>query len=217
MLYNITWENYLLHLIDHCSKEELLSFKYVIVSGYVFNGNRMENVTKSMPLYPLPELLSEFKSLPRASFEAHYHEMLREQFHDIHLIIMDPITSHHNVLIVWSKKEEEYLYPLLTFLKNEFNLPSINLNQLFERGYIDPIEFDLEKISEAYKPRMRKLIQEQNDIISKTSEGRRNLLSKMSNKEKKRKLKSLGIKFNDNDNLDNLLIEGWVNDEDSFI
>lgn len=56
--------------------------------------------------------------------------------------------------------------------------------------------------------------------LESTKDGREKLLSKMRTKDKKRKLKELGITVTSNDtDLDKLLIDAWVNgdeDEDDY-
>ena len=52
--------------------------------------------------------------------------------------------------------------------------------------------------------------------MSTTRDGRLKLISRMSKKDKIEKLKELGIKVTsvDKNNLDELLIDGWVNDDE---
>lgn len=226
MLYRIDFQHFLTHAIDHFTLDQICHFEYVIISAKVANGRRLKNTVKVNELYPDTDIVinySEFKD--KEIMEKMYFEMLQGGGNKIkkknygmilYNVFVNPLIQHNDIMIVCDKEENDYIEALCKYLKKYFHIESINLNQLFTKGYVDEIYISMDKIRDSAVDIRIMAAELAVESYETTRGGREFLLAKMTRKEKIQKLKKLGIKVSakDKDNIDELLIEEWVNSED---
>ena len=224
MIYRIDKQHFLTHAIDHFTRDELIHLKYAIISAAINNYGKATNVSKVNELYPTVEIIenyAEFKD--KRIMEKMYMELLTPDKNErginfatttIYKCFINPLLKNDDVVIICDRNENDYIDVLCKFLKKHFELEVIDLNELFTKGKIGPIYIDRKSIKDkAVDIRLDSLDKKRRDLET-TSDGRRKLLGMMNKKEKLRKLKEIGITVNDNDNLDELLIDAWVEDEE---
>lgn len=197
MLYRIDYDRFLLHMIDHFTREEILHMSFLVISGSVMNSGHADNVTKCLDLFPSADVieathgiedmdiirkayLSELnptEPITKSSMAALYYKY-----------ILNPIELHHDVCIICAKTENKYIDVLCEFLKDEFDLEAINLNTLFTKGRVGPLYIDLDRIHDNCVDYRRKSVKALRDSMNTTREGRTKLVYKIMNKKAKIKL-----------------------------
>lgn len=228
MIYRIDFQHFLTHAIDHFTRDELTHFQYAIISAKIKNGGRVSNMAKISELYPDSETVinySEFKD--KNILENMFMDMLHPSKKDsgdkyewrsgiFYRTFINPLKYHHDIVIICDEIENDYIDVLCKCLKKYYAIEVINLNELFSKGKVGPIYIDRDEIHNKAVDIARTASKEMIKSMSTTRDGRLKLISRMSKKDKIEKLKELGIKVTsvDKNNLDELLIDGWVNDDE---
>jgi hypothetical protein len=218
MLFRISFENFLVHAIDHFTRDELLSMHYAIISAVVRNGGRMakDECVKINQLYPSSEIVVMMEAYSnKEAIEKAYLEELKGSENLIYLTFVVNILAHKNVCIVCCDRENLYIDILTNYLKKNYSLDCIDLNKLFMEGKVNPISINLNKIHNKSVSLRKSVIKDGKDYMNSTRDGRLLLLQKMNKQDKIKKLKELGIKVRkiDHKDLDELLLEEWVGSE----
>ena len=226
MIYRIDMKHFLTHAIDHFTLEELTHFEYAIISSPISNGGRTKNVAKVNELYPTADILIEYDEYKDAEmFERMYMDLLKPKgfkeerkymIRTVYHTFINPLLNHVDVMIICDESENLYIDVLCKYLKNEFDIEVIDLNQLFTKGRVGPIYIDRDKIWDNAVDIRRAAGRDEIEAMESTPGGRLRLLEMMNRKDKIRKLDSLGISVTNADkhNLDKLLIDAWVEDGD---
>lgn len=222
MIYRIDMQHYLTHAIDYFTKEELLHFRYLLISAHIANLSKQKNVTKQLNLWPTTEIIDTYQSTKDAKLmEKMYLDLLDIKGPDdewigdvIYKTFVNPMLFHKDLVIVCDRTENVYIDVLCKHLKKTYSLEVIDLNKLFSDGQIGPIYINRKKIHNRAVDIRRIAAKKSADALETTRDGRMSLLEKMSKTEKVKKLKDLGISAKKSDNLDSLLIDIWVEDEE---
>jgi len=226
LLYNITWQNFLIHAIDHFSKQDLIEAQYVIISGKMpYGGLNADHIAKCAQLYPPSDILLEYSATNNPElFKKSFLDYLGSDLHDDQVWIQNTILktilnlhdAHWNVILICDKSESLYLSTLTEFIQKQYHLASIDLNELFEKGHVGDIYIDRTDVNHRIVDLRRKAAISEMHSKSLTEHGRAELLEKMSRKDMIRKLKELKINTTGrktDEELRSLLIDGWVKDE----
>lgn len=216
MLFRVDFEHFLTHMIDHFPREVLCNMHYPIVSAGVRCGGRASNVAKVNELYPSAELtISYSENKNKDVLRRAYKDELKDCLHTLYVTFAEPImTHHHNMCITCMRQENDFVDILAEFIEEQFGIHCIDLNELFTKGHVDQFFLDTKEINNKLVSIRREFGKKMMKEMELTEGGRANLLKSMSKKEKIAKLRDIGIKVNksDEDNLDNILQEAWVND-----
>lgn len=226
MIFRIDIQHLLTHMIDHFTRNDFSNnFQFAIVSAKVRNGGRVSNVAKINELYPTPEIVESYAEYKdKKVLERMYFDMLKPDKDDnskwqdniIYKTFLNPLLSHHNIVIVCDEIENDYIDVLCKYLKKYFSVEVIDLNELFTKGHVGPLYIDIDEIHDkAVDIRLNSLRQE-NEQLASTSDGRMKLLRNMTKKQKIKKLKELGISISKEDmkDIDKILIDTWVEDDE---
>ena len=229
MIYRIDMQHFLSHAIDYFTAEELTHFQYAIISAAIKNGARMNNVVKASDFYPTPEIVAEYAEYSDKSImEKMYMDFLnpkrendigldRNQMANIfYRTFINTLVMHVDVVIICDKSENDYIDVLCKVLKKEYKIDVIDLNKLFSEGRIGPIYIDRNEIWDRAVDIRRAAGKDQIRALESSSGGRLKLLQLMNKKQKIKKIKELGINItsHDNEDLDAILMDGWVNDDE---
>lgn len=215
MLFRINYENFLVHMVDYFSAEELTSLNYLLVSAGIGAQGRCANVAKDAGgLYPNSDDISEYLDTENIEiFRKKYYGFLKKNAKpSAYANIIQPILKHrHNIVLMCRKDEDFYMDILIEFLSKEFNLQSINLNELFEKGETDIYYLDKTAVHNRSVEVAREIVEESKQAYMSTDDGREKLVRHiMSDKQKRHELKKMGIDFGKKDNLDELLLAAWA-------
>jgi hypothetical protein len=215
LLYRIDFERYLTHAIDHFTKDELSHFEYAIISAGVNNRGLLDNVVKISALFPTTDIMTNFADYGNKEIlKKMYFNFLDdvESRKIIYKVFINTFLHHQDILIICREKENAVIDVLVEYLKKNYSLECIDLNELFSTGKAGSIYIDRDKIHNKTVDIRREATKDRFKSLESTSDGRLDLLNKMSVKTKIKKLKSLGINVTKSDlkDLDKLLIELWV-------
>ncbi len=213
-------------MIDYFSYEELMHFQYLIMSAKIPFGGRIPNGAKAHALWPPPEIAIELADNPNPKiFEKEYHAFLDSSETGgstnvtwgggfIYKTFINPYLNHVDILIICDEKEQYITDALCSYLKKNYKLETIDLNQLFKTGHVGEIYIDRNLTRDKAVDIRRAAGNDMIRALEGTREGRLKVLSMMSKKDKLKKLKELGITVTDKDKdrLDALLIDAWVDD-----
>ena len=217
MLYRIDLEHFLMHCIDYFTRKELTSIKYLIISNNIQNLDKAPNVYRSASEYPSSEILTNYYTNNDLTlFKNEYLTELKIVKNCIYRDIIYPIAHHEPLFIIYRAKENFIIDILTEFLSEEYHIDCIDLNKLFINGEIDPIIYDHDKITETDKKINKELKKEWIETQEETSAGRKQLLSRMSSKNKEKLIKKLGYntdKLKESE-YDSILNDEWVKDSD---
>lgn len=232
MIYRIDIQHFLNHAIDHFTRDELAHFQYAIISAAVKNGNRAPNVCKISEIYPSPEIVAAYAEYKdKEILEKMYMEELMPSKHPetgndpmanrVYETFVNPLLKHHDIVIVCDQKENDYIDVFCKYLKKQFEIEVIDLNELFTKGRTGAIYIDRSEIWDRAVDVRRAASKMRYRSLESSHDGKLKLLNMMTKKEKIAKLKELGISVTERDkeNLDKLLIDEWVendNDEDEL-
>lgn len=232
MLYRIDLENYLLDLIDFFTRDEILSFHNIIISTRIaWSAGATGPTHRLNSLYPNVETQTyylETKNFDTA--EEMYFDMLesKDGKSDIRHIpeyafsmepilqyLVRPILNNAPVLMLCMRDENWIVDMLSHYMKKKYNIDTIDLNQLFSKGSIGPISIDMDELRKMDRKNTGIVAKDTIYLKSLTEDGRREILHAMTEKDKIRKCKELGIKLKHDDlkKLDKILLEGWVADD----
>lgn len=222
MIYRIDFQHFLLHAIDHFTRDELVHFQYMLISSGVKCNHKVRNVVKCIDLYPRNEVVIDYGSdgdeniLEARMFEE-YDRILKESPDIFYSYFLNMISRHIDVVIVCDKLENIYIDILSRYVKKKFNIEIVDLNKLFTEGRIGPIYLDRDEIWDQTVDIRRAAGRMMLQSLESTQDGRMKMVKEiMSKKQKLEKLRELGVKVrrDDRKNLDQLLIEAWVEDGD---
>jgi hypothetical protein len=203
-------------MIDYFTTDELVSLSYLIISASIRNQGASPNVVKCNDLYPSSEEISNYIQLEdKKLLHKGYYKELKEMQNTVYNAIIEPILRHHhNIILLYNETEDVYIDILCDFLKEEFNMDTIDLNKLFKEGETDIFFIDKHSVKNKCVDLNRAVVKEKITAMEQTEGGRAKLLSMMSKDEKLKKLQELGIKINKSDkkDLDELLRLEWVNE-----
>lgn len=224
MVYRIDYQHFLTHMIDHFSREDLLHFQYLIASAAVASRGMVDNVAKSMHLYPDTDVVCDYaKYQDKELMEKQYLKNIEPEPNDgdwfgsvIYSCIVEPLMKHVDIVLVCDRAENDFLDVICKYLKKRFHIEVIDLNELFTKGYTGEIHIDRDKIRNSAVDIRRSAGKSFIENLEKTKEGREKIMKRMTKKMKIKKLKELGIDITerDTDRIDDLLVEVWVNDQD---
>ncbi|MCM1233259.1 MAG: hypothetical protein NC489_24340 [Ruminococcus flavefaciens] len=131
--------------------------------------------------------------------------------------IINPFLEHFDIVIVCDRNENDYIDILCKLLKKKYFIEVIDLNELFSTGRVGEIYIDRKKIRDNAVDIRRNAVKQEHESLATSRDGRLKLVqSIMTKKEKIKKLNELGITVHkeDEDNLNRLLIDAWVDDDD---
>lgn len=227
MLYRINYKNFLMYAIDYFTRDELAGINYIIISAKVANNGKAVNVLKNNSLYPTIEASEVYDSTKDLDIlEKMYRDTL---FSDENIEagyvnddswgyaslykIIHPVLQNKPVMLICDSEsnEDAYIDVICRILKKEFSLDVIDLNQLFTTGHVGPYRIDLDKIHDKSVKIARSITQQAIKDKASTREGRMELISQMSKKEKLKHLKKFGTKLSEREmqNIDQILLEEW--------
>lgn len=225
MLYRISYENYLLHMLDFFEKDDLVNMNYAIISSGIrnqgtFSSDNSTNMGKAISiaqLYPSSTIIAEYIDFPEI-FEKEYISELKESENLIYMTLVSNILyNRHNIILLYRDRESMYIDILSAFIYKKFRLPCVNLDELFIEGKTDVYGYHRKRVIDRAENIKLNAIKEINQSMSKTEAGRVSLLSRMNKDDKLKKLKELGIKIPKNssdDKITELLKEEWCSEEE---
>lgn len=227
MIYRIDYEKFLIHMIDHFTRDEILHMQYAIISAQIINSGHSNNTVKFNDLYPDPEIVCTYA-------ETHDKELMRKMYMNqleskddemylyqveflIYKIFLNPLELHQNICIICGKSENDFIDVLCEFLKKNFGIEVIDLNQLFTTGRVGSIYIDRDEIHDRCVTIRRAAEKTQKEALETTKEGRAELVHKhMKKKDKIRTLNKLGITptSTKTEYLNELLTDAYVNNDE---
>ena len=217
MLFRIDIERYITHAIDHFTRDELASFQYLIIGTLTNQGRApIGSIVKLNDLIPPIDIQTGFAaSGDRDMLRKEYSKVLDECKSILYKAFINPIIFHNNIVIICKQAENPYVDVIVEYLKKNFKLECIDLNELFTTGRVGPIYIDRGEIHNKAVDIRKEALINQYKALETTRDGRLKLLNNMNTKNKMKKLKSIGINVTKADikDLDKLLIESWVEDE----
>mgnify|MGYP001643937319 FL=1 len=218
MLYRIDLEHFLTHMVDFFTVEEITACNYIILGTIPNNGRSSSNVVKLNELYPETDTLLKYEETHNTDIlRGEYLEHLKEP-HVQNLIyesFLNNVLNHVSIVLLSRADENFWVDILIEYLKDEYHVETIDLNELFKTGQVGPIRIDYDEIHNRSVDVRRQAGKEMIRSLESTRGGREKLLGMMDSKEKIRKCKDLGIKVTkaDINNLDEILMEAWVEED----
>lgn len=226
MLYSIDIQHFLTHAIDYLTADEINNLNFIIISSKVMNGGRSRRVIKQSNLYPTIEMIDvyiEYKD--KEILRKLYDDLLtpdpkdkdnRWQDNLIYTTFVDLLLKNYDLVMISDQSEYDYIKTISDYLKDNYSIETIDLNELFSKGRIGSIYIDKKEIRDKAVDIRRYSVRRMQKEKESTSDGRAELLGLMTKKEKIRKLKSLGFKVTDESDkeLTKILIDEWVNDSE---
>ena len=219
MLFRIDIERFLTHMIDHFTMDDILSMEYAIISAGVKCGGRAGNMAKISILHPSgasSDIIETYdKYQDKAILRKMYFEYLKEYENRLYLIFVSPVLNHQNICIICCERENYYIDILVEYLEEKFRIECIDLNKLFIKGRVGRLYIDRDLIHDKAVDIRRAAAKDNLKALESSKDGMLQLLGIMSKKEKIKVLKKRGIQTNKSDykDLDQLLMEEWVEDE----
>lgn len=207
-------------MIDYFTTNELLSLQYLVLSAGIHNSGLVSNVVKINDLYPTTEIASGYIDYgDKDLFRKSYTEELKDTKNILYRTVLRPIVKFHHNIVLISKDgvEEFYLEVMADYLRKQFGMPTIDLNQLFTEGETDVFYIDRQTVHNNTVDIARDVVRMERRDLESTIDGRIKLIRDIMNKDEKlKKLKELGIrvKKSDRDDLDRLLMEAWLEDRE---
>lgn len=225
MIFRCDLQHFLVHAIDYLSLQDLTNMQYAVISSKMSVSGRALNVSKVNQLYPDIDTIcawADYKD--KDLLRKMYFGMLSlkdekldkdesNEFHNcIYQVFINPLLEHYNIMIVCDKEENVFIDLLCEYLKENFYIEVIDLNELFTKGRIGHIYIDRDEIRDKAVDIRRAALKEQIRNMASTREGKAALISKMSDKEKKKQLKKYGVKLRDNEmeDIDEILLDEWT-------
>lgn len=216
MLYRIDYEHFLLHAIDYFTRKELISINYIIISGNIFNTDKMPTVTRQVSLYPSSELINKYLANKNLDlFKQEYFYELDNVDNIIYSNLIKPLINNHEpIFIICRIKENFIIDALIEFIHNKYKIDCIDLNKLFINGELSLIDYDQDKIKKVFKETEARVAKDWINMQKETKEGRKQLIKSMSDKVKAKLIKKLGYNTNkiSKSEYDDILTNDWVNE-----
>ena len=218
MIYIISHEKFLMHMIDYFTKEELSYLEYRIISAGIIAGNNVMSVSSANALFPSFENQNNWiETQNREVLTNGFYADLDLEFNNLYYSILKPFYDHCDVVLITTESEYVYLEILAKYIFEKFSIPVINLNELFHRGELDPVKWNPKRIRESIEKLQRKIKETNNDSMQSTASGRITLLQHMNRKERIKKLIQIGVDVDAHESdemIQELLMEAWVKDDD---
>ena len=228
MVYRITFDRFLLYGIDYLSLQDITQIHYLVLSARVTNLGKLPNVVKISDLYPTVDIVTTYaESGDKMLMYKMYWDYLSgedEYTHDewnptdtiVYKAFINPLIRHFDVMIVCDRSEDEYVDVLTDYLDKKFGVPVINLNRLFDEGRVGPIYLDRDRVRDNAVDVRRKAANEEAKALSTSRDGRLKLIGMMNAKEKRKRLRDLGISPEgmSNKEMDEVLFDVWVDVDD---
>lgn len=216
MLYRIDYEHFLLHAIDYFTRKELISINYIIISGNIFNTDKMPTVTRQVSLYPSSELINKYLANKNLDlFKQEYFYELDNVDNIIYSNLIKPLINNYEpIFIICRIKENFIIDALIEFIHNKYKIDCIDLNKLFINGELSLIDYDQDKIKKVFKETEARVAKDWINMQKETKEGRKQLIKSMSDKVKAKLIKKLGYNTNkiSKSEYDDILTNDWVNE-----
>lgn len=225
MIYRIDLQHYLVHAIDHFSLKDLTEMQYCIISAKIPNGGKCRNVVKMNDLYPSTEAVINYA-------DTHDKSILKKMYIDemfpkhkkgepetstftnaIYQTFINPLLQHYNVMILCDELENPYIDCLCEYLKDEYGIEVIDLNELFTKGRVGSIYIDRKEIKDKAVDIRRGALRDQVKAMSSTRDGKEMLIAKMTKKKKLKELEKFGVKADKDDDIDSMLLEEWCRED----
>lgn len=214
MLLRINHKNFIIHMIDHFTREEILGMNYILVSAGMKAKRRANNVWKSLDLYPADETAKEHITYQNIDlFRKNYFRDLEDSEDAIYTELLKPIIEEHSTrVLICKEKEDDMMDVLCEYLEKKYGLQAVDLNKLFTEGKTPSVKFDREKLKRKIVDINRRVTKQGEAEAERSSGGRFRLLKTWDKKKKMKKLKSLGIRCNNlsEDEMTRILMDEWV-------
>ncbi len=216
MLFRIDYEHFLSHMIDHFTRNEILQMLYIVISANMPIGSRsVTNISKFSEFYPTTEDIQTLISTgDEKLFKKIYIDKLHEDTStriDIYNTFVTPVDHHTNICILCRENENLYIDAIVEYLKTEYTVDCVDLNKLFTDGHSGELYINFDKVHDKMVGVRRIAAKMNYEMLERTPDGRREIMSRMSKKDKIKKLREMDISVNKNDDIDTLLKDEWVN------
>ncbi len=227
MIYRIDMQHFLNHALDHFSLQDITTFQYCIISAKIMNNGMARNVVKMNDLYPdYNTVMTYVDTKDKSILEKMYRSMLKPEkkfmknesttFESlIYQTFINPLLQRFNIMILCDKEENDYIDILCKFLKDEYNIEVIDLNELFTKGRVGPIYIDRDEIRDKAVDIRRAALRDQVRALSSTRDGKESLITKMTKKKKLKELDRYGIDGSDmkESEINAALLEEWCRED----
>ena len=198
--------------------------EYAIISAKVTNNSKFQSCVKVNELYPSIETTIAYAETgDKKILEKMYMAELKPEKKGgrevspvgalVYNAFIAPFLHHVNMMIVCDEDENDYIDVLCKFLKDEYKLEVIDLNQLFTKGKVGPIHIDRDEVHDKAVDIRRAAATDQFKAMTSTKDGKAMWINSLSKKKKIHLLKKYGIDAGDGDNLDALLLEEWCRED----
>lgn len=228
MVYRCDIQHFLHFVIDYFSLQDITSMQYAIISGKVKCGSRAINTSTIPALFPNPEIIIHYSDkMNKDIMKKEFMDQLKSKDNTYgeeymtsnpsinwaYLGIANPLLEHVNTCIICDEDENDYIDVICDWLKDDFHIEVINLNKLFDDGYVGPIHIDRKDIRKAIVDVRRDAVNQMKQTMMSTESGRMSLLSKIDMKDKIDQLKKRGIHPTADDDIDQMLSDIWADEE----
>lgn len=223
MLYRIDMKNFLVHAIDYFSLSDLTHMEYCIISAKIPNGGKDKHCVKMNDLYPSSDTIVAYTETgDKKLLEEMYIGMMKSKDKNIesnpysiriYQTFINPFLQHVNMMIICDESENDFIDALCKYLKEEFGIEVVDLNQLFTKGRVGSVYIDRGEVRDKAVDIRRAAVRDQTRAMASTRDGKEMLIEKMKRKKKIAMLKEYGIKVNPDDNVDAILLEEWCRED----
>lgn len=228
MVYRVNWKNFLIHMIDWFSFQDLMEMNWLIMSVPLGTNGTNSRIVKSIQLYPGSEIVDLYvETQDYETAKKMYFDQLTKPDDDddeitaslseitVYQYVLAPMENFCNVCIICMEDEDWIVDMFCDFIKERLFIDTIDLNRLFQKGNVHGFKLNRNKIRDKGVDLRRMSILVNRKNLEMTVEGRLGLMKKMTKKEKLKKLKKLGIKVHEKDEkkIDQLLMDAWVQSE----
>nr|DAN39850.1 MAG TPA: hypothetical protein [Caudoviricetes sp.] len=218
MIYMVSHEKFLMHMIDYFTRDELSYLEYRVISAGMVSGNNVLSVVSANALFPSFENQNLWiETNNRDALKKGFYEDLDLEYNTLYHSVIEPFAEHMDVVLITTEQEFVYLEILAEYLLERYKLPIINLNQLFGQGEIDPMKWNPKRIMDGIRRIQRKIKEANQDSMSSTPSGRLTLMNHMDRKERIKKLIQIGVDVDAHESdevIQELLMEAWVKDDE---
>ena len=174
----------------------VMKTQYAIVSEGIRKGGRYEEqvVSYNSILYPEDRIIAEHRKFDTKEYEEAYREQLMENNPLFATIIKACIEEKFTVVFLCSKKDwkRRYFKIMADYVYETFGYPIYDYKKV-KKGEQEEIKFDREKVLKLCNEILRNAKEENEKTKMSSAKGRSELLSKMSKKELRKRVKKLGF------------------------
>jgi hypothetical protein len=218
-------------MIDYFTIEEFNHFQFIIISAKIIHPGKIQNAAKINSLYPEPDIVINyqeygdkekmFKEL-MAYYKPDAEDLQRMKQgnsywlgNEIYRAIVNPLLMHNDLVIICDRTENDYIECLCKFLKKEYKIDCIDLNELFITGHVGPYYIDRDEIRNKAVDLRRAAAKDEADAINSTRNGRISTIRNMTKKEKIKMLKHFGVSIRADElkDINQILLETWCDEE----